>query len=239
MTGPGPSPTRGIQYLIGTTASDPTADTYILVGSLNALPAYGPKRQDFTFEDVTAGTITHFPGARDDGSMTIPLGMDLSDAGQLALLSASSDANVSFDYNHKIVYNDARPAQSSTVTITIASPGVVTWTGHGLAVGTGVSFATTGALPTGLVAGTTYYVKTVLDANTFTLSATKGGTVINTTGTQSGVQTGTTVPAGTTDVFKGKVTSFERNPGNSTTVSMVNVVLMLKAGTLTLTPRLP
>lgn len=80
--------------------------------------------------------------------------------------------------------------KSATVTITIASPGVVTWTAHGLTANTAVQFTTTGALPTGLTAGTTYFVKTVLNANTFTLSATKGGTVINTSGTQSGVHTG-------------------------------------------------
>lgn len=79
---------------------------------------------------------------------------------------------------------------SATVTISIASPGVITWTGHGAAANSAVQFTTTGALPTGLTAGTTYFVKTVLGADTFTVSATKGGTVINTSGTQSGTHTG-------------------------------------------------
>ena len=50
--------------------------------------------------------------------------------------------------------------QSSVVTITIAAPGVVTWfTGtHGLVGGEIVTFTTTGALPTGITAGTSYYV---------------------------------------------------------------------------------
>jgi hypothetical protein len=76
-----------------------------------------------------------------------------------------------------------------TVTITIASPGVVTYAGHGLAANAPISFSTSGALPTGLTAGTTYYVKTVLDANTFTVSATAGGSAINTSGSQSGTHT--------------------------------------------------
>lgn len=44
-----------------------------------------------------------------------------------------------------------------------------------------------GALPAAITAGTTYFVKTVLNANTFTISATAGGTAINTatTGTDS------------------------------------------------------
>lgn len=79
-------------------------------------------------------------------------------------------------------------AAQSAVTISIATPGVVTWNGHGLKGGEKIQFTTTGALPTGLSAGTTYYVKPV-DANTFQLSATLGGAAIATSGTQSGVQT--------------------------------------------------
>jgi len=74
----------------------------------------------------------------------------------------------------------------ATVTITIASPGVVSLTAHGFAANQAVVFNTTGALPTGLTAGTTYYVRNPA-ANTFEVSATVGGASINTTGTQSGV----------------------------------------------------
>jgi len=79
---------------------------------------------------------------------------------------------------------------TETVTITIASPGVVTRTAHGLAANTPIMLYNSGNsgehLPTGLASRTLYYVKTVVDANNFTLSATSGGTVINTSGTQSG-----------------------------------------------------
>lgn len=77
---------------------------------------------------------------------------------------------------------------SSTVTITIATPAVISWAVHGLAAGTPISFTTTGALPTGLAVGTTYYVvNPTTDA--FSVSATPGGSAINTSGTQSGVHT--------------------------------------------------
>jgi hypothetical protein len=76
---------------------------------------------------------------------------------------------------------------NATVTITIASPGVVTLTAHGFAADQAVIFTTTGALPTGLTAGTTYYVRSPA-ANTFQVSATVGGASINTTGSQSGTQ---------------------------------------------------
>jgi hypothetical protein len=81
-------------------------------------------------------------------------------------------------------------APSSTVTITIASPGVVTWNSHGLPDGTIVVLSTSGALPTGLAAATVYYVVNST-VNTFQLSATLNGAAIVTTGSQSGVQTAT------------------------------------------------
>lgn len=83
-------------------------------------------------------------------------------------------------------------AKSSTITVTIATPGVVSWTAHGLTGGQKIQLATTGALPTGLVANTTYWVIPV-DANSFRLATSlanaQAGTAIATTGTQSGVHT--------------------------------------------------
>jgi hypothetical protein len=77
-----------------------------------------------------------------------------------------------------------------TVTVTIATPGVFTLNNHGLIAGDIVYLETTGALPTGLTADTSYYViSTGLTANNFELSTTSGGAAINTTGSQSGVHT--------------------------------------------------
>ncbi len=87
----------------------------------------------------------------------------------------------------------ADAAASATVTITIASPGVVTWNNHGLSTGTPVIFSTTGALPTGITAGTTYYA-IVVDGNTFRIATSfanaLAGTAVNTSGSQSGTHTG-------------------------------------------------
>jgi len=89
-------------------------------------------------------------------------------------------------------------ASSSTVTITIATPGVVSWASHGLAVGQPVVFTTTGALPTGIVSGTTYYVcrSSAFTASAFAISSTAAladaGTAITTSGSQSGTHTATT-----------------------------------------------
>ena len=83
--------------------------------------------------------------------------------------------------------------KAGTVTMTIATPCVVTWSAHGLYDGATVRFTTTGALPTGLAANTDYFV-TKVDANSFKLSTTLAnqvaGAFIASSGTQSGVHTG-------------------------------------------------
>jgi hypothetical protein len=72
---------------------------------------------------------------------------------------------------------------TTNVTITIASPGVVTFNAHGFTAGMGVVFGGTGTMPTGITAGTTYYVSAAgLAANTFQFSTTAGGASVNTTG---------------------------------------------------------
>jgi hypothetical protein len=81
--------------------------------------------------------------------------------------------------------------QGGTFTVTIASPGVFTKASNQLSDGDRVVFSTSGALPTGLTAGTTYFVRdnAVDGAGKFRVAATEGGAAINTSGTQSGTQT--------------------------------------------------
>jgi hypothetical protein len=85
-------------------------------------------------------------------------------------------------------YESLSGVSLGTMTVTIASPGVVTSAGHGLIANTPVLITTTGALPTGLSAGTIYYVRNPA-TDTFELSATSGGASINTSVSQSGVHT--------------------------------------------------
>jgi hypothetical protein len=82
---------------------------------------------------------------------------------------------------------DVLPALDGTnaiaCTISVASPAVVTLASHGLIANQGVVFGGAGTIPTGITAGTTYYVSaTGLATNTFQISATIGGSSINTTG---------------------------------------------------------
>ncbi len=84
--------------------------------------------------------------------------------------------------------------QSGTCTITIATSGVITFT-NTFAAGDSVKFTTTGALPTGITAGTVYFVSaSALSGSSFKIagsysSAIAGTGSVATSGTQSGVHT--------------------------------------------------
>jgi hypothetical protein len=74
------------------------------------------------------------------------------------------------------------------ITITIASPGVITLpAGFSFPDGTAFTFTSTGALPTGLTVGQVYFVVNST-GGTFSVSTTLGGTAITTSGGQSGIQ---------------------------------------------------
>jgi len=77
-----------------------------------------------------------------------------------------------------------RPVAPS-VTFTDAGDLVTTPTAHGLAVGDSVKVASV-TTTTGITANTTYYVKSVPSATTFTLSATSGGSTLALTSDGSG-----------------------------------------------------
>ena len=118
-----------------------------------------------------------------------------------ALGLTQANPPVALSQNHPFVNGDQvipylfdGMQQAATVTLTIASPCVVTWTGHPLQANNGVVFSG-GTLPTGLTIGNAVYVKDVLSVDTFTISATPGGAAINTTGSQSGTHTATTTIA--------------------------------------------
>jgi hypothetical protein len=115
--------------------------------------------------------------------------------------TATNDNASSGNVGEYIATSSIGSSQTSTVTITIASPAVITWTANGFVnspidgnVCTPVNFTTTGALPTGLTAGTTYYViGSTITTNTFEVATSVAncvaGTAVNTSGTQSGTQT--------------------------------------------------
>lgn len=88
--------------------------------------------------------------------------------------------------------------QQATVTISQASPSVITWTAHGLRNGQPIEFTSTGSLPIGFSTGTTYYIVSAT-TNNFSLAASPGGTAINTSSAGSGIHTAICSPWGKGD----------------------------------------
>jgi len=97
-----------------------------------------------------------------------------------------------YNRNDYIALFNLLNTEKGTCTIAISTPAVITLTNHGLTTGQKVYFTTTGALPTGLTANTTYWVN-VLNITTFNLATSYAnliaGIYIATSGTQSGVHT--------------------------------------------------
>ena len=101
-------------------------------------------------------------------------------------------------------------ATTATVTISLASPGVVTWTTHGFTTACPVVFTTTGSLPAAIVSGTVYYVipsGANFTTNTFSVATTLAnalaGTGINTATASTPTTTGTAGAAEATTVAMG------------------------------------
>jgi len=121
-----------------------------------------------------------------DGSQWKPITFS-EDTLALGTLTADRCHNVFAFLNAGALDLEIYQWPQSTVTISNASPGVVTWSSHGLTDGDMVSLSTTGTLPTGLSPNVTYYV--VNAATGFSLAATIGGSAINTSSAGSGTHT--------------------------------------------------
>jgi hypothetical protein len=140
--------------------------------------------------DAVVVTHTHAPIVTDPGhTHTWDAWQSVYDGLDSTVLGGSAPtlkANTSSSTTGITVNNsNAASTTTYTVTISIATPGVLTFSGSAPANGTKVVLSTTGALPTGLVAGTEYYVVNST-GSTCQLSSSLGGAAINTSGTQSG-----------------------------------------------------
>lgn len=140
-----------------------------------------------------------------------------NDPGQIKFKQAIESCS---PYAFKVEWG-AGCAADDVVTISVATPGVVTWPGgHGLEAGSPVIFTPTGGtLPTGLTAGTVYYVlPTALTPTSFTVSATPGGSAIATTGAGTATSINATAqPAGQTDLFYGLAMPGSKSGGAANT----------------------
>lgn len=234
--------TNGSKIYIGGTITIPAGDmnqasfagqSWVEIGETENLGTFGDTSAEITFDSINANRTRRLKGTRNAGNLELVCGLDYADAGQLALIAAEKTIH---DYAFRVVFNDAPAVRTATVTITNASPAVVSWTAHGLAENAAVVFTTSGSLPTGLTAGTTYYVKTVLTADTFTVSATPGGTVIDTSGAGSGTHTITTEPSGSQRMFAAKVASSAEGLDAANNVMKLNATLWINSNVTRVAP---
>lgn len=237
-------PVAGSHYYMGTAAmSVPNEDldltdfasvSWIEVDGWQSMGAIGDSANLISTDLINRARTVKQKGTRNAGSMQNNFAVIAADPGQVALIAA---ANGNSNWPFKIVFDDDPPPNAHTATVTIASPGVFTWADHGFEVGNRVVFSTTGALPTGLTAGTTYFVKTVPDEDTFTVSTTSGGSAVNTTGGQSGVHTATSVAGGTEKYFLGLVMGAQESGGGANTTRLLQATTEINSNVVTVPPR--
>jgi hypothetical protein len=220
-------PVAGSHFYLGGVLNDKNADfvlgdftsqTWVEVDGWSQAGTIGDAAALISTPLINRGRDAKQKGTSNAGSMQNIFTFNAADPGQLALIAASLPSNKS-NYACKIAWNDAAPVSSAVVTVTIAVPGVFTDAAHGLSIGDQVSFATTGALPTGLVAGTTYFVAAAgFAAGAYSVAATSGGSAITTTGTQSGVHTRSSVPVPSQRYFIGLVMNAQETGGAANTI---------------------
>lgn len=143
-----------------------------------------------------AQTFTVAPVFTDASGSRTALGLTASATAATGQLpgTATNDSATAGNVGESILVTG--DSSAITATITIASPAVITMAGHLFGGVNAIVFTTSGALPTGITAGTTYYTGSGTTAgNTFNIATTVAnaiaGTFINTSGSQSGTQTGT------------------------------------------------
>lgn len=147
------------------------------------------------YAESKAAPFGTYAGGKFFGARGILLtNFNASDANNIILIDAAgvirqAPTSISVAIN-SIVSGDraymARSAFASGVTV-VAATDLFTSTGHGLLVGTKITFTTTTTLPAPLVAGTVYFViASGLTANDFKISTTLSGSALDITTTGTG-----------------------------------------------------
>lgn len=100
----------GYTLSIGTTATNPSGDSFTLIGEVTNVSAFGKSFQEITHNPVANRETQKFKGAFNSGTMTIDLAMDVADAGQDDVLTALDSDSL---YNFRLEYNDSAGSHGS------------------------------------------------------------------------------------------------------------------------------
>lgn len=188
-----------------TLASGVTASSLTSVGTLATLTVTAPIAGSVTGNAATVttnanltGDVTSSGNATTIGAKKVlasMMGSGAATSGQVPVANGSGGVAYGSIAATGALINTIYYTQPTTAcTISIHSPAVISFSAsapNGGQNGCPVVFSTTGALPTGLVAGTVYYIVNASNGSggSFNVAATPGGSAIITTGTQSGTQT--------------------------------------------------
>lgn len=199
------SPTPGTVAATITDASSNFLNAQFAAGDTLSITGSTGNSSNFTIASVTASTITLIMS---DVLVTEAAGPSITMYNQTGPTwkSARFFSTISgraFIYNGtNYIYNGGEATDTLTgvtaatgqlvgvVTISNATPAVVSKVAHGLSIGDEIFFTTTGGLPSGLTINTPYFVIAAgFGVDTFEVSATSGGAAINTGSAGSGTHT--------------------------------------------------
>ena len=165
----------GYQIVISTTGTLPTG---LVAGEIYYVQSDGFTANSFRLSTAKRGVAINTTGSQSGTHSYTVYGL------------AQTTLRENYNYIDLSLYPQQPFVTSASVcTITIADPAVVTLSSHGFIADDVIRFTTTGALPSGLSLTRLYFVKTVLDPNTFTVTdvATSTSVALETIGSQSGV----------------------------------------------------
>lgn len=97
--------------------ADFTGESWTEIKNLENLGTVGDSSEEITFDAIDEGRRKRLKGVRDAGNMEIVLGVDYSDAGQVALLAAEKTKD---SYAFRITFNDAPSGGTPSERIFIA-----------------------------------------------------------------------------------------------------------------------
>lgn len=92
------------RVFIGTTAADPTTDTYTEVGAVKEIPTFGPKETEIKIQTIGNDLEITEKGVTTLGGGDLTVAQDLTDAGQAAM--AAAQAAKTGNYNMRLVFPD-------------------------------------------------------------------------------------------------------------------------------------
>lgn len=210
--------------------ADFTAQPWLKISGWQTAGSVGDTAQVTTVTLLESARDRKSKGSKNAGSMENTFVPDATDPGQIRLTEAAGrDSN----YAVRVIYS-AGTERTSEVTISVASPAVIAWPGHGLTEGSIVRFTTTGSLPTGLLVDTDYYVVETITSGSFSVSTTPGGAALDTTLAGSGTSSATGTPAGRIRLFGALVMGVPDQGGDANATQMFTSTLEINSNILRL-----